>query len=155
MSTTCRYLILLCGLAVALSPFPAVSAENDIKLPKPSIVGKISLEAAVLAKKSVRNFTGEPLTTAQVSQVLWAANGNLPADAVGLHTKCCRPLEDYTLSRCFWSPERIPLKAFQKVFTVTILKIVCFGSLPGVTIGPCWHMLHYPRCGWHAPLPLS
>lgn len=82
MSTKCRYVILLCGLAVALSPFPAVSAENDIKLPKPSIVGKISLEAAVLAKKSVRNFTGEPLTTAQVSQVLWAANGNLPADAV-------------------------------------------------------------------------
>jgi SagB-type dehydrogenase family enzyme len=55
---------------------------GDIKLPKPALTGKLSVEAAMVAKKSVRSFGSAPLKQAQISQILWAANGNLPADAI-------------------------------------------------------------------------
>jgi SagB-type dehydrogenase family enzyme len=58
-------------------------AQEKIALPKPSLAGKLSVEAAMAKKKSVRNFKpGVALTKVQISQVLWAANGNLGADAV-------------------------------------------------------------------------
>ncbi len=82
MNTTCRPIIFLCVLSLAFVRVSALAADNDIKLSKPAVVGKVSLEAALIAKKSVRNFTGEPLAEAQISQILWAANGNLPPDAV-------------------------------------------------------------------------
>ncbi len=71
-----------------LSSLPATAAESDIKLPNPVFAGKLSFEAAVVRKHSVRDLSRTPLTVAQVSQILWAANGNLPADAVaGATTK--------------------------------------------------------------------
>lgn len=76
-----RWISLVC-LAIAFTAPSIVAAENEIKLPKPSFSGKISVEAAMVAKKSVRNFTEKPLTMQEVSQLLWAANGNIPADAV-------------------------------------------------------------------------
>ncbi len=62
----------------------AVGADQpgDIKLPKPALTGKLSVEAAMVAKKSVRSSSSAPLKQAQISQILWAANGNLPADAI-------------------------------------------------------------------------
>ncbi len=57
-------------------------AQNEIKLPNPKITGKVSLETAMLRKKSVRGFSSSALTMEEVSQLLWAANGNLPMDAV-------------------------------------------------------------------------
>ena len=64
------------------------SAWADIKLPKPSFTGNMSVEAAMVAKKTARNFSSTPLTLAQVSQILWSANGNLPYDAIsGATTK--------------------------------------------------------------------
>lgn len=77
------------GLAVFLGMLMLVfivggpaGAQNEIKLPKPKITGKVSLETAILKKKSVRNFSNTPLNMEEVSQLLWAANGNLPADAI-------------------------------------------------------------------------
>lgn len=55
---------------------------TDIKLPKPMLNGKISVENSMLKKKSARHFSTAPLTVEQVSQLLWAANGTLPVDAV-------------------------------------------------------------------------
>jgi SagB-type dehydrogenase family enzyme len=76
------------SLVVACAAPSTVAAENQIKLPKPSFTGKTSVEAAMIAKKSVRNFTGKPLKLQGASQLLWAANGNIPADAVsGATTK--------------------------------------------------------------------
>lgn len=62
----------------------AVSAEaqSPIQLPPPSLKGKTSVEAAIVAKKSIRSFKGTPLSLKQVSQLLWAANGQIPADAI-------------------------------------------------------------------------
>ncbi len=58
------------------------AADEVVKLPPPRLDGKLSVEAAMLKKKSVREFKATPLKLAEVSQLLWAANGNLPMDAV-------------------------------------------------------------------------
>lgn len=44
-------------------------------LPSPRTDGPISFEQALLARGSVREFDGQPLTLAQLGQLLWAAQG--------------------------------------------------------------------------------
>ncbi|MHC1728291.1 MAG: SagB/ThcOx family dehydrogenase [Syntrophobacteraceae bacterium] len=46
-----------------------------IKLPQPVYDGKMSIESALLARRSIRSFKDEPLTVSDVSQLLWAAQG--------------------------------------------------------------------------------
>lgn len=46
-----------------------------VKLPEPLREGGISVEEALLKRRSVRSYTDEPLTPAHVSQLLWAAQG--------------------------------------------------------------------------------
>lgn len=46
-----------------------------IKLPTPQHDSKVSVESALLKRRSIRNFKDEPLTLSQVSQLLWAAQG--------------------------------------------------------------------------------
>lgn len=88
MKFACRSFLIVCTIAMVLAPYAIRCAVNEINLPKPSLTGKLSVEAAMAAKKSVRDFSGSPLTEAQVSQLLWAANGDLPHDAVtGATTK--------------------------------------------------------------------
>lgn len=81
MRRLCSGLILLAAIAV-LSAIHVAAQNGEIQLPKPVLSGKLSVESALLSKKSVRNFTGQPVTMAQLSQLLWAANGNLPTDAI-------------------------------------------------------------------------
>jgi len=88
MKLSCRWFFIVLTSAIVFAPNAIRCADNDIKLPKPSLTGKLSVEAAMAAKKSIRDFSGAPLTDAQVSQLLWAANGDLPHDAVtGATTK--------------------------------------------------------------------
>lgn len=76
-------LMVWCGILCVISFVTAAESQTtDIKLPKPALTGNKSLEAAILHKKSSRNFTGSTLSLAHVSQLLWSANGNLPLDAV-------------------------------------------------------------------------
>jgi len=44
--------------------------EDEMKLP-----GKLSLEEAIVTRRSTREFSEEPLTLQELSQVLWAAQG--------------------------------------------------------------------------------
>lgn len=44
-------------------------------LPSPRLVGPLSLEAALEARRSIRSFTAEALTRAEIGQLLWAAQG--------------------------------------------------------------------------------
>jgi len=62
-------------LAFFLAPccFPAETAS--IQLPSPNKVGSMSLEASLAARRSVRGYTKQTLTLAEVSQLLWAAQG--------------------------------------------------------------------------------
>ena len=48
---------------------------TPIYLPKPSQKGSVSLEEAIAWRRSVRNFSPEPINQAQLSQILWAAQG--------------------------------------------------------------------------------
>lgn len=46
-----------------------------IQLPKPLLQGNMSLEEAMAKRLSVRDFSTEPLTVAEISQILWATQG--------------------------------------------------------------------------------
>jgi SagB-type dehydrogenase family enzyme len=46
-----------------------------IKLPPPELDGPVSVEKALSKRRSVRAYKDEPLTLAEVSQILWAAQG--------------------------------------------------------------------------------
>ncbi|MGB6067092.1 MAG: SagB/ThcOx family dehydrogenase [Desulfomonilaceae bacterium] len=88
MRISCRMSLAVGVTLLTLMPLPSMATENEVKLPKPAYSGKLSFEASVVRKHSVREFSRLPLTLAEASQVLWAANGNLPADAVtGATTK--------------------------------------------------------------------
>jgi SagB-type dehydrogenase family enzyme len=53
----------------------AAAGENVVQLPEPRLGGPVSLEKALQSRRSVRHFKDEPITLAQVSQLLWAAQG--------------------------------------------------------------------------------
>lgn len=46
-----------------------------IELPEPRRVGDHSLEEALAARRSIRDFSAEPLDDAELSQLLWATQG--------------------------------------------------------------------------------
>ena len=49
--------------------------NNQIYLPSPSQKGTISLEEAIVRRRSIRGFTPQPISQSQLSQILWAAQG--------------------------------------------------------------------------------
>jgi SagB-type dehydrogenase family enzyme len=65
--------------AAGTSATATVAAEEEavevLELPAPRPKGDISLEEALAARRSVREFTDEPLTMQDLSQLLWAAQG--------------------------------------------------------------------------------
>ncbi|MEE9139802.1 MAG: SagB/ThcOx family dehydrogenase [Alphaproteobacteria bacterium] len=48
---------------------------DAVALPEPRQAGPLSVEAALSSRRSVRDFAKGPLTLAEVSQLLWAAQG--------------------------------------------------------------------------------
>jgi SagB-type dehydrogenase family enzyme len=53
-----------------------ISRTGDIvQLPSPHYDGKVSVEAALKSRRSIREFSNKPLTLPEVSQILWAAQG--------------------------------------------------------------------------------
>ncbi len=51
------------------------SPMHTIQLPKPRTDGNTSVEQALLARRSVRTYTNEPLTLADIAQLVWSAQG--------------------------------------------------------------------------------
>jgi len=49
--------------------------KKAIRLPDPARDSDASIEAALLARRSVRSYQDSPLTRAEISQLLWAAQG--------------------------------------------------------------------------------
>ncbi len=54
---------------------PPPADARTIALPAPRGEGPMSLEAAIQARRSMREFTDEPLSLDEVGQLLWAAQG--------------------------------------------------------------------------------
>jgi SagB-type dehydrogenase family enzyme len=48
---------------------------EEINLPAPTLKGEMSLEETLALRHSVRSFTAESLTLAEIGQLLWAAQG--------------------------------------------------------------------------------
>lgn len=53
----------------------SIRKENPMKLPQPKFEGEVSLEKTVKQRRTIRSFRSQPLTLAQYSQLLWAAQG--------------------------------------------------------------------------------
>lgn len=74
--------------------------SETITLPEPHYSGKTPLEEALRKRRSVRDFKGMPLTIAEVSQLLWAAQGI--TDAGGRRTApsagALYPIEIYVVA---------------------------------------------------------
>ncbi|MCX7785284.1 MAG: SagB/ThcOx family dehydrogenase [candidate division WOR-3 bacterium] len=49
--------------------------EVRMKLPKPRFSGSVSVEEAMLKRRSIRSYKDEALTLEEVSQLLWSAQG--------------------------------------------------------------------------------
>jgi len=69
-------LVALCMLLLPHAVWAQVKGEIEVvKLPSPSKNGQISVEAALLKRRSARFFKDIPLSLQAVSQLLWAAQG--------------------------------------------------------------------------------
>ncbi|MFA4851892.1 MAG: SagB/ThcOx family dehydrogenase [Bacteroidales bacterium] len=76
-----------------------------IELPSPKFSGTMSVEEALLKRRSVREYKDTCLTLAEVSQMLWAAYGisdSVKSGHIGLHTApsagALYPLEIYLVA---------------------------------------------------------
>jgi len=64
------------SLLLALVLLRPLALESiPMKLPTPRLDGQVSIETAVRARRSLREYTEAPITLADLSQVLWAAQG--------------------------------------------------------------------------------
>lgn len=67
--------VLLPGCAVVSAPAAVASPASPIELPRPRSAGPTSVEQALASRHSVRTFRRGSLSLAEVSQLLWAAQG--------------------------------------------------------------------------------
>jgi SagB-type dehydrogenase family enzyme len=76
---------------------PLAQRKANITLPPPDQAGRITLEQALARRRSVREFTAQPLSEPELSQLLWSAQGITHPD--GLRTApsagALYPLEFY------------------------------------------------------------
>ncbi|MGD8759063.1 MAG: SagB/ThcOx family dehydrogenase [Anaerolineales bacterium] len=69
-------LTVVAGCAAPPSAPPGQAGEGDvIVLPTPLLEGPLSLEEAILGRRSVRAYGDQPLTLGEISQLLWSAQG--------------------------------------------------------------------------------
>lgn len=66
---------LVASFALFLLQVPPAAKAEGIKLPEPSFKGKMSVEEALKARRTCRSFQSRGLSLAQLSQILWAADG--------------------------------------------------------------------------------
>jgi len=49
--------------------------ESEVSLPYPKKITNMSVEEAILYRRSIRDYTGDPITVMELSMILWAAQG--------------------------------------------------------------------------------
>lgn len=86
----------------SLTPPPVQGASPNFKLPEPRLKSEMSLEEALLKRRSVRQYSDSPLKVSEVSQILWAAQGITDAAKGGRTAPSAvaiYPLEVYIIVR--------------------------------------------------------
>jgi len=68
-------IVVACAASLGQEVPPQPAADDEITLPAPQLDGTVSLEAAIAARRSVREFADTPLTWEQIGQLAWAAQG--------------------------------------------------------------------------------
>ncbi len=58
-----------------LAPAPVLADAPSVPLPAPRRESAASVEAALAMRRSIRSFSGQALTAAELGQLLWAAQG--------------------------------------------------------------------------------
>jgi SagB-type dehydrogenase family enzyme len=56
-------------------PAAPVATSSPLALPSPALRGTVSVEEALAGRRSVREYSAEDLTPAEIGQLLWAAQG--------------------------------------------------------------------------------
>lgn len=76
LATLAILLVILGGCPQpATTPAPSQEQAEVIKLPEPRYDSDVSLEQSLLERRSVRDYSGQPLTLPEISQLTWAAQG--------------------------------------------------------------------------------
>ena len=73
------------------------SQDNMVKLPLPKKEGRISVEAALSLRRSIREYLPLPLKVEEVSQLLWAAYGKSNYKLTSPSAGALYPLKIYVL----------------------------------------------------------
>ena len=60
---------------ITLVTMSTAYSSDTVILPEPRLNGDLSVEQAIHKRRSVREFSDKPLTLAEVSQLLWSAQG--------------------------------------------------------------------------------
>ena len=62
-------------LIAAAAALVQAAEPKTVALPKADVTGKVTLERAITQRRSVREYAPGPLTLAEVSQLMWVAQG--------------------------------------------------------------------------------
>ncbi|MEA1903738.1 MAG: SagB/ThcOx family dehydrogenase [Actinomycetota bacterium] len=88
------------GCGETEEPETQVEALETIDLPLPNLAGEMSLEEALTSRRSTREFTDEPLTMAELSQLFWAAQGETrPGRRTNPSAGALYPIEVYAVTK--------------------------------------------------------
>jgi SagB-type dehydrogenase family enzyme len=75
MKQSLKYLLFFICLTAATSRLGRAEEKGLLRLPKPAYEGKVSVEAAIKSRRTIRAFRAKGLSLDQFSQLLWAAQG--------------------------------------------------------------------------------
>lgn len=69
------FLLAIVFCTTSMSAAGAVAAGVNVNLPQPSLSSSVSIEQALAQRRSLRTFSDAPVALAELSQLLWAAQG--------------------------------------------------------------------------------
>lgn len=84
MSKRILLTVMICSVLLLIIMLPSIWVKESalgyelrdmVKLPEPKYSSKVSIEKALLERRSIRNYKNEPLMLSEISQLLWAAQG--------------------------------------------------------------------------------
>ena len=68
-------IVLACFATLCLGRSRARTPQMIIQLTDPDLIGTVTLEEALARRRSVRQFSTQPLKRSQISQLAWAGQG--------------------------------------------------------------------------------